>query len=340
MAIRTAILGYGRSGSSLHADPIEALPEFDLVAVCDIAAPARAKAEARFHCRTYEDYKVMLASETLDLVVIVTRSHQHCEMTCDCLAAGVNVLVTKPWALDAAEALRMIAASKESGKLLLPWLPSRWGGDLIRLQELVASGIIGKVFQIRRSEFNLGTRADWQTQRRFGGGYLLNWGPHLVDPPLLLAGSPARSVFGELKQIMNPGDVEDVVFAVLQTENGITVVSEYNIGAREFPNWVVQGDKGTIIVRETEIEIFRALPVDPPDPQAFGTSPVVVATKDDSGRVTQANRYGDAMEIYPCIAQAVRGESPYPIPTESALGLTRVLDAIRKSSATRSIVEL
>jgi predicted dehydrogenase len=340
MAIRTAIIGYGRSGSSLHADPIEALPEFELVAVCDIDPSARAKAEARFRCRTYEDYKVMLSAETLDLVVIVTRSHQHCGMTCDCLAAGVNVLVTKPWALDAGEALRMIVASKESGKLLLPWLPSRWGGDLVRLKELVASGVIGKVFQIRRSEFNLGTRADWQTERRFGGGYLLNWGPHLVDQPLQLAGSPVRSVFGELKQIKNPGDVEDVFFAVLRTENAITVISEYNVGARGFPNWVVQGDKGTITVRETEIEIFCAQPVAPPDPQAFGTSPVVVATKDDSGSVTQVNRYGDAMEIYPCIARAVRGESPYAIPTESALELTRVLDAIRTSSETGSVVRL
>lgn len=92
MAIKTAILGYGRSGSTLHADPIENLPEFDLTAVCDIDPNARDKAFDRFKCRTYDDYKEMLVKEDLDLVVIVTRSDQHCEMTCDCLEAGIAFL--------------------------------------------------------------------------------------------------------------------------------------------------------------------------------------------------------------------------------------------------------
>ena len=48
MPIRTAILGYGRSGSTLHAGPIEKRPEFELAAVCDIDPEARAKAFDRF----------------------------------------------------------------------------------------------------------------------------------------------------------------------------------------------------------------------------------------------------------------------------------------------------
>ena len=31
--IRTAILGYGRNGSTMHAGPLEKLPDFDVVAV-------------------------------------------------------------------------------------------------------------------------------------------------------------------------------------------------------------------------------------------------------------------------------------------------------------------
>ncbi len=187
--IRTAILGYGRSGSTLHADPIEKLSaEFDLRAVCDIDPAAREKAGRRFACALHDDYRAMLRAGGLDLVVIVTRSDQHGAMTCDCLAAGVDVLVTKPWALDEAEARRMIDAARSSGRRLLPWLPARWGCDLLRLREIVASGAIGKVHLVRRAEMTLGTRSDWQTRRRHGGGYLLNWGPHLVDQPLQLHG--------------------------------------------------------------------------------------------------------------------------------------------------------
>ena len=110
MAIRTAILGYGRSGGSMHAGAIEANDAFAMTAVCDIDPARRDVAAERFGCAVYDGYGRMLKEEELDLVVIVTRSDQHCEMTCDCLAAGVNVLVTKPWAVDERQACRMIAA--------------------------------------------------------------------------------------------------------------------------------------------------------------------------------------------------------------------------------------
>ena len=251
MAIKTAIIGYGRSGSTLHADPIEKLPDFDLIAVCDIDPEARKKAQDRFKCRVYDDYTEMLKQEELDLVVIVTRSHQHCKMSCDCLAAGKNVLVTKPWAVNIKEAEEMVSAAKNSGKLLMPWRPARMGCDLLRLKEIIASGAIGKVFQVRRSEFTFGLRNDWQTQTKYAGGYLLNWGPHLVDQPMQLIDKPVKSVYAEMKQIINPGDVEDVFFAVIKTEDNITLISEFNIGTGKFPNWVIQGDRGTIHVNDT-----------------------------------------------------------------------------------------
>ena len=47
---------------------------------------------------------------------------------------------------------------------------------------------------VRRVVTSFGTRCDWQTERRYGGGYLLNWGPHIVDPPLLLDGSRVHTV--------------------------------------------------------------------------------------------------------------------------------------------------
>ncbi|MCP4641616.1 MAG: Gfo/Idh/MocA family oxidoreductase, partial [bacterium] len=56
MAIRTAILGYGRSGSSLHAGPIERNEAFDLVAACDIDPERREQAAERFGCAVYDDY--------------------------------------------------------------------------------------------------------------------------------------------------------------------------------------------------------------------------------------------------------------------------------------------
>jgi predicted dehydrogenase len=337
--IRTAILGYGRSGSSLHANPIEKNKAFHLTAVCDVDAAARQKAVARFGCRSYDDYRRMLKEEPLDLVVIVTRSDQHCRMTCDCLTGGVNVLVTKPWAVNTVEARRMVAVAESSGRLLMPWLPARWGCDLLRLRRLVMEErVIGKVFMVRRVLGGFGTRSDWQTERRYGGGYLLNWGPHVVDPPLQLLGSPVKSVFGRLKQTINPGDGEDVFMGILTLADGTIVQAEYTIATESLPTWFIQGDRGTIVVRSASLKVNASTPARPTDPTKYS------AMKATPDRVIEetltGNLYGDESRIYAEIAAAVRREVAFPVLPDSALELSRVLDAIRTSSEENRVVLL
>jgi predicted dehydrogenase len=339
MEIRTAILGYGRSGSTMHASAIEHHREsFQMAAACDIDPVRRRQAEERFGCVTYDDYQQMLRKERLDLVIIVTRSDQHAQMTCDCLTSGVNVLVTKPWAVNEGEARAMIAAAKQSGKLLLPWLPSRWGCDLRRLRQLFAEKAVGNVFCIRRAVNSFGTRSDWQTERRYGGGYLLNWGPHIVDTPALLAGSEVESVYGRMKQTINPGDVEDCFFATINLANGVLVQAEYSVSVEPLPNWFIQGDRGTIVVREKNLKLYKHVPSRPENP----TNAFTMAAQDETviEETLEGELYGDEKEIYAEVAQAVREEKPYPVTPDDALQLTRVLDAIRLSDAENRVVYL
>jgi predicted dehydrogenase len=337
MPIRTAILGYGRSGGTMHAGAIERNPAFEMTAVCDVDAACRERAAARFRCRTYEDYREMLAREKLDLVCVVTRSDQHCAMACDCLRAGADTLVTKPWAANAAEARRMISCARRSGRRLLPWLPARWGRDLLRLQELVQQDAIGKVFLVRRTVASFGTRCDWQTERRYAGGYLLNWGPHIVDPPLLLAGYRVKSVYGRLRQWINPGDAEDLFLAVLTLDDGRLVQVEYTLSAEPLPEWVLQGDRGTIVLNWPKLRIHRHTPQRPTDPTRFAT--VQAATEGVTEETLAGERYGDEHVIYAGIAAALQGGPPYAVTPADGLRLSRLLDAIRASSATDRIVK-
>ncbi|MDP6776027.1 MAG: Gfo/Idh/MocA family oxidoreductase, partial [Candidatus Latescibacteria bacterium] len=294
--IRTAILGYGRSGSSLHADPIEKNEAFEVAAVCDIDAERQKQASERVGCAIYDDYHRMLEQETLDLIVIVTRSSQHCEMTCDCLDAGFNVLVTKPWAVNQDEALRMVEAGERSGKLLLPWLPSRWGCDLRRLKALLAEKPIGDVFLVRRAVCSFATRCDWQTESMYGGGYLLNWGPHIIDTPVQAMGSRVESVYGRMKQTINPGDVEDIFFAVMNLADGTIVQAEYSVSVESLPNWFIQGTEGTIVVRDREVKIYKKIPSQPDDPTKYGT--MKAEHEETLEETLEGSIYGDQFEIY------------------------------------------
>ena len=338
MNIRTAIIGYGRNGSTMHAGPLEKNPAFTMTAVCDIDPDRRKLAAERFSCSVYDDYKEMFRREKIDLAVIVTRTDQHAVMACDCLRAGAHVLVTKPWAVNADEARRMIAAAKAAGRLLLPWLPARWSCDLLRLKELVAAGAVGKVFAIRRTVTSFATRNDWQTEKKFGGGYVLNWGPHIVDPPVLLADSKVKSVFARLKQVINPGDVEDLFFALLTLEDGTLVQAEYTLAVEPFPTWVVQGDRGTIVMHGRTLKLMKQTPAQPNDPTAFATmqaTPAEVIEETVEGSV-----YGDEHVIYGEIAAALAEGKPYPVTPADALQVSRVLDAIKTASAENRVVVL
>lgn len=336
--IRAAILGYGRSGSTMHAGALEQNDAFEVVAVCDIDPERRTQAAERFGCAVYDDHGRMLREECLDLVCVITRSDQHCEMTCDCLSAGVNVLVTKPWATCETEARRMIETAEVSGMRLLPWLPARWGCDLKRLRQLMAERIIGDVFLIRRAVCSFATRNDWQTERRYGGGYLLNWGPHIVDPPVVLMGSPVQSVYGRMKQTINPGDVEDLFFAMMTLANGTVVQAEYTVSVENMPNWLLQGTRGTIVIRDRELKVYKNTPRQPGDPTDHDT--MGAADEGVLEETLEGIVYGDEHEVYVEIARAMREEQDFPVKPSDALALSQVLDAIRTASEEDRVVDL
>jgi len=163
----------------------------------------------------------------------------------------------------------------------------------------------------------------------------------LIEPPVLLSGRKVKSVFARLEQVINPGDAEDVFFVVITMDDGTLIVSEHNVASLNCPNWVIQGDKGTIIVKETEIEIHKINFFDNLDTESYGNKPTCKIIDDkvkEGHRITTGNRYGDAKVIYPEIAMAVMEKREYPVSLESALNLTRILDAARVSSEEDKLV--
>ncbi|HNQ36097.1 MAG TPA: Gfo/Idh/MocA family oxidoreductase, partial [bacterium] len=305
--------------------------------VCDPDPERRRQAEERFGAAVYAEHREMLGQAAPELTVIVSRSDQHCRHACDALAAGSHVLVTKPMCLDEAQARQMLEAERASGRRLFPFLPARWGADLRRLQALVAAGAVGRVFCIRRSARGFGIRNDWQTERRYGGGYLLNWGPHLVDPPVLLAGGRPVSVFGRTRQVMNPGDVEDVFYAVLTLDNGVLVQAEYTMMAADFPSWVIQGDAGTILVRGDELVLRRTSPGS--GPAAAGGYLKRLELTETQEKIS-GQLYGDAAEIYRDLAAALLEGKSFPVSSADGLELARWLEAIKISAAGDRVVQL
>jgi predicted dehydrogenase len=72
----------------------------------------------------------------------------------------------------------------EPGRVLAPFQNRRYEPHFNKVKEIVASGKLGQIVQIRMAWHSFGRRWDWQTLREFGGGQLANNGPHLLDQAL------------------------------------------------------------------------------------------------------------------------------------------------------------
>lgn len=336
--IRTAIIGYGRSGQLLHGTGLRAHDAFKVVAVCDRADVCLNQAKEDFDCEVFTDYKEMLESVELDLAIIITRSDQHGYMAIDCLNAGAHVMVTKPMGVDAEEVRRIKAAAEANKRTAYPFMPSRWGSDFRRVSEIVQSGRIGEVFCVRRSVFGFATRDDWQTMKEFGGGILLNWGPHLIDIPVTVGGGKPVAVYGNCSQLLNGGDAEDNYFAVITLDNGVRVHSEWSFAPKGIPNWFVQGTRGCIIINDRDLELFSGEPSKPGDPTN-------VKAMEGEGQIHETEElgehiYGDSVEVYGDLAKALQGWAEFPVSIDDALKIAVMIDAIKESQQTESVIRI
>lgn len=326
--LRAAIIGYGESGRLSHAYGLQANPEFSIGAVCDLSPERRQQAKAELDCEAFDTHhQILERANEFELVSIVTRSDTHCELICECLDAGLHTLVTKPWVLNRSEADRVLAAQQSSGKLLFPWMPMYWSPEYQKIQSLIRSGEIGEVFLIRRYINQFWKRSDWQTESRYGGGYLLNWGMHIVQPILGLADSPAKRVFGQLQQAINPGDTEDNFMASIEFENGSRGIAEFTEAIEGLPSFMVQGTRGTILSNGESITLIQKDPGSS-QPETRRSYPV------------EGKAFGDEADIYRDVSRAIVGDAPFKATPQLAYYGTIVIDAIRQSHDTRQIIKL
>jgi scyllo-inositol 2-dehydrogenase (NADP+) len=336
MAIKTAIIGYGRTAVIHHTATLKKHPEFEVVGVYDIEPEAMQNAVEQFGCKTYHSYQEFVHSPDFEFAIVLTFSHTHAAIAVDLLNAGKNVLVTKPWAMTLDEADELTTIATRNNRKVIPFLPLHWGCDLAKIREVIASGAIGKVFQIVRSQNTFGKRVDWQTIKSYGGGYLNNWGPHLFGQAIDVLGERVKEIYAVKRQVINPGDTEDMFYAVMTTESGVLLNIEHNIATENLPHWVVRGNKGTIYVTNDEMDIHTVTHPEVIDPKAYRCDTEVQKTH----LTLEGRRFGDPYIIYSHLAEVLHGKTPYAVPLADARHLTEVMVATHESADKGIIVRL
>ena len=121
--MRVGIIGCGWIADS-HMICYKAMPDVEIVAGADLI-PGKAAAFMKKHgienVKTdYASHKEMLDDESLqlDAVSICTYNRQHAEPAIYALKKGVNVMLEKPFTVTLDEAIEVMKAEKESGKVI------------------------------------------------------------------------------------------------------------------------------------------------------------------------------------------------------------------------------
>ncbi len=141
--LRLALLGAGAQGRRLLMDCLK-VPGVRFAAVCDIwdrnrDYAVRLLGKYRQEAGAYEDYRQMLAArDDLDAVLIATPDWVHAEQTIACLEAGLDVYCEKEMSNSVAEARRMVAAARRTGRRLQVGHQRRSNPRYIRARKLVA----------------------------------------------------------------------------------------------------------------------------------------------------------------------------------------------------------
>lgn len=218
---------------------------FKVGAVSDPNSERRAEAENEVGCRSYSTFEELIGDPEIDVVVVATPSTLHCQQTVTALEAGKNVVCEKPMAVSLEQADQMIEASKRTGKLLTVFQNNRYSPDFLKVREILDSGVLGRIVQIRSCWSNFARRWDWQTLRKFGGGNLNNTGPHPLDQLLLLFGDHEPEIFVHMERALTLGDAEDHVKLILQAPGAPTIDLEVSsVDPFGSPRWHILGTKG------------------------------------------------------------------------------------------------
>lgn len=113
---RIGFVGCGSHATGSLYPTIHTIPEFDLVAVCDLKEELAQRNARNFGAlRWYTDVDKMLSEEELDGAVIVGAPQMHCVMGKKCLDGGLPIFVEKPSAISYKDAIDLAEYAKDKG---------------------------------------------------------------------------------------------------------------------------------------------------------------------------------------------------------------------------------
>ena len=163
--------------------------------------------------RVTADVDEVLADPSIAGVMIATPAATHFEQVCRALDAGKHVFVEKPLALAADEGRRLVELAHRRRRILMVGHLLEYHPAVVRLNELVRDGVLGRIQYVYSNRLNLG-------KIRREENILWSFAPHDVAVIIRLVGQMPFEIVATGGSYVQP-NVADVTVSNLLFDNGV-----------------------------------------------------------------------------------------------------------------------
>ena len=225
--VRYGIVGLKHGSTHIH--PIQALPQAELAAVCDLDAKRLAGVRDAYklhESQCYTNVRDMLRRPDVDAVVVATPPAAHKEVALAVIKAGKHLFLEKPLAHTLADGKAIVKAAAKARTVSQIGFCVRSSQLVDKCRQIIDSGELGKVVLLWFNMFVPYSPAadDWRNNPDLGGGKLFDCCCHYYDMMAYIAGGHYHRVcaFGGPVGATGPlrKGLPDVVNTIVEMDNG------------------------------------------------------------------------------------------------------------------------
>jgi predicted dehydrogenase len=344
-------------GASAHVPALEALPGYELKAVCTAHADtAKASAAAFGAEHAFHRFADMAAHRDVDLLVVCVRVPGHRELVVAGLQAGKPVCCEWPLGRTLAEAEEMADLARRRALPTIVGLQGRSDPTILYARDLIQDGYIGEVLTahlttVAPAVHQRGPGRIWQGVRANGANVLTITGGHAIDALCAVLGEFAelsariatrvpewRTLEGKAVPVDSPDSINVAGRMVSGAEVSVSVATAPSNPSGN--RLEIYGRDGAIVIRAA-----GALSMGPNTLHAGrGKEAMAVMPVPDKYRLApSATPPGPAYNVaqaYARAADALRGRGAFDVDFDLAVRRHKLIDAIERSAATGRSVTL
>jgi predicted dehydrogenase len=343
--VRIGAIGTGQRGQALYG-ALNQIGSNDIVALCDVYKPhlITAKAAHAPNADEYGDHRAVLDRKDVDAVIISTPDHWHVRILTDAVQAGKDAYCEKPVTHSIEESEPIIAAVRESKRIVQIGLQQRSWEHFAQARDEIANGTLGQVTFIRTywyqnhltagragnfdvtkldwkrflgpasdRPFDADQYANWRWYWDFGSGAMTDLFVHWVDVAHWIMGvdTPSRATANGFTAVLAQRQTPDTMSAALAYPGHAMVEFDCALlGYIEGGGLMIRGTKAAMRLWRGGFSVYREFPRYSEDPQP--SEPIMQVKSKIDGTVSHVKNFVE------CLASRKEPNAPIEVGVSAA----------------------